>query len=72
MNSPKLFVVLLIVVCLPILAAGCQTTENKYNDCIKACEDEKSCLQYDSDVWSHKCLKYSDAECKNACIEKYK
>ena len=45
-----------------------------YDACIEACDKERSCVQYEegTSIRRGNCIKYSDAECKNNCIKKYK
>lgn len=61
------------------ILSGCQNQTNKYDECIQTCKDNKTCIERgegsDHGPASERvgdCKKWSDGECKNICIEKYK
>lgn len=71
--------IILSLLVVTLLLCGCQNRTSKYNECIKACQDNKTCVERgegsDSGPASARlgiCKQWSDTECKNICIKKYK
>lgn len=65
-----------IILILPFIA-GCINNEQKYQDCINACEENKTCVEKEKKetggrLSTYSCIKYNDGECRNICVQKYK
>jgi len=53
-----------------------KSNEKKYQECINACEEQKTCLKYGTKGTGKlsitTCIESSEGSCKNNCIKKYK
>ncbi len=70
-----LFVVLIIIFFGLLFFLWDYHQKKQYEECIKACEENNSCLKRDGGdkpFTSYNCLEWSKGECKNDCIKKYK
>ena len=74
-NMRNLFYLILGLLIIFIAFYVFTTLSNNYEDCIQECENNNECLRYgekDGGRLSEPCLEYSNAPCKNICVEKYK
>lgn len=80
-----IFIVFLVIICLLTYLGFTQkkigdyikTADEKYEECIRVCEEEKTCIERESNPSGGRltesiCIKYSDVECKYICVYKYK
>jgi len=66
---------LLLLLSFSFIFAGWQIFKNKkYNECIKACRKNNSCVEIEKgkENFYGFCKKWSSTECNNICVKKYK
>lgn len=66
------------IILISFFLSGCSAKEAKYQSCIEACEKNNACIEkiaVDKDAGGYAssvCSKWSSAECKTVCVQKYK
>lgn len=73
-HSIIVFMVVIVVLVFATVTFLDFRNKGKYDECKEACKDNRTCLEYKSGTGYVEggCFKYSDGDCLNSCVQKYK